>query len=287
MTIPPPPLDSIHDDVTRALAEDLGGGDLTAELVPESATASATVIAREAAVLCGRPWVEAVFARLDPSITLEWAAKEGSKVEPDQLILRLAGPARALLSGERAALNFLQTLSGTATAAARYVAELEGTGARLLDTRKTIPGLRLAQKYAVRAGGGKNHRVGLYDGILIKENHIIAAGSIRAAVTQAKALAAGRSEGIKVECEVESLEEAREALEAGADILLLDNFSLDALRRAVRMNEGRAKLEASGGVTLETIRAIGETGVDFISVGAITKDLRALDLSMRFTLSEQ
>ena len=275
---PPPPLDSIHDDVTRALAEDIGSGDVTAGLVPEGATATATVISREAAVLCGRPWVEAVFARLDSGITLAWEADEGSKVEADRVVLRLEGPARALLTGERTALNFLQSLSGTATAAARYVAELEGTGARLLDTRKTIPGLRLAQKYAVRTGGGTNHRVGLYDGVLIKENHIIAAGSISAAVTQAKALA-GK---LKVECEVESLDEAREALEAGADILLLDNFSLDALRRAVRLNEGRAKLEASGGVTLESIRAIGETGVDFISVGAITKDLRAVDLSMRF-----
>ena len=278
MTIPLPPLDSIRDDVAHALAEDIGGGDVTAGLVPEGATATATVVSREAAVLCGRPWVEAVFARLDPRITLDWEAEEGSRVEADQVVLRLAGPARALLTGERTALNFLQSLSGTATTAARYVAELEGTGARLLDTRKTIPGLRLAQKYAVRAGGGTNHRVGLYDGVLIKENHIIAAGSIRAAVTQAKALAGE----LKVECEVESLEEAREALEAGADILLLDNFSLDALRRAVRLNEGRAKLEASGGVTLEGIRAIGETGVDFISVGAITKDLRAVDLSMRF-----
>ena len=278
MPIPLPPLDSIHDDVTRALAEDIGSGDVTAGLVPEGATATATVISREAAVLCGRPWVEEVFAQLDSGITLAWEAEEGSKVEADQVVLRLEGPARALLTGERTALNFLQSLSGTATAAARYVAELEGTGARLLDTRKTIPGLRLAQKYAVRAGGGTNHRVGLYDGVLIKENHIIAAGSISAAVTQAKALA-GK---LKVECEVESLDEAREALEAGADILLLDNFSLDALRRAVRLNEGRAKLEASGGVTLKSIRAIGETGVDFISVGAITKDLRAVDLSMRF-----
>ena len=282
MTIPLPPQDAIRDDVTRALAEDLGAGDLTAQLVPESATATATVIARETAVLCGRPWVEEVFTGLDSSITLKWKAEEGARVEPDQVVLRLAGPARALLSGERTALNFLQTLSGTATAAARYVAELEGTRARLLDTRKTIPGLRLAQKYAVRTGGGKNHRVGLYDGILIKENHIIAAGSISAAVKQAKELVAEKPSTIGVECEVESLEEAREALEAGADILLLDNFSLDALRRAVRLNDGRAKLEASGGVTLETIRGIAETGVDFISVGAITKDLRALDLSMRF-----
>ncbi|GAB6043663.1 carboxylating nicotinate-nucleotide diphosphorylase [Endothiovibrio diazotrophicus] len=278
MPIPLPPRASIDDDVARALAEDLGSGDLTASLVPEGATATATVISREAAVLCGRPWVEAVFTRLDPTIQFHWDADEGARVAPDQVILRLEGPARALLSGERAALNFLQTLSGTATAAARYVTELEGTGCRLLDTRKTLPGLRLAQKYAVRAGGGNNHRTGLYDGILIKENHIIAAGSIAAAVKQAKALAGE----LKVECEVESLDEANEALEAGADILLLDNFSLDALRRAVRLNDGRAKLEASGGVTLESIRAIAETGVDFISVGAITKDLRAVDLSMRF-----
>ena len=278
---PAPPPD-LADQVARALDEDVGSGDLTAALVPAGRTGRATVITREPAVLCGRPWVDEVFRQLDASVRVEWVASEGASVAPDQLLCRLEGPARALLTGERTALNFLQTLSGTATVARRYAAVLDGLRCRVLDTRKTLPGLRRAQKYAVRVGGGANHRMGLYDGILVKENHIMAAGSIAAAVAAARAQGAT----VPVEVEVETVGELREALDAGADMALLDEFSLDDLRAAVAMNGGHPrgpiKLEASGNVTFETLRAIAETGVDFVSVGSLTKHVRAIDLSLRF-----
>ncbi len=275
--------DDIPDLVGRALAEDLGGGDATAALIPEHRAGHARVISRDSAVICGQPWFEAVFARLDAAVRIDWRVAEGARVTPDTLLCALEGPARALLSGERCALNLLQTLSGTATAAATHVAAVTGTRARVLDTRKTLPGLRLAQKYAVRCGGGTNHRMGLHDAILIKENHILAAGGIAAAVGAGLEQAGGR----RVEVEVESLAEAEEALRAGAGQLLLDNFALATLRDAVALRDRvapAATLEASGGVDLDTLRAIAETGVDFVSVGAITKHLRAVDLSMRLTL---
>jgi len=276
----PPP--DLVEQVARALAEDVGGGDLTAALVPAGRQGRATVITREAAVLCGRPWFDEVFHQVDPAVRVSWDAEEGTSVEPGQRLCRLDGPARSLLTGERTALNFLQTLSGTATATRRYVQLVAGLPCRILDTRKTLPGLRRAQKYAVRCAGGSNHRLGLYDGILVKENHIMAAGSIAAAVNAARA--AGAS--VPVEVEVETLDELRQALDAGADMALLDEFSLDDLRAAVAMNRshprGPMKLEASGNVTFETLRGIAETGVDFVSVGSLTKHVRAVDLSMRF-----
>lgn len=278
-TLPP----DLEDAVDRALAEDVGTGDLTARLVPESAACRARVITREAAVLCGTAWVDAVFRRLDPRLRVRWAAYDGATLDADQLLFEVEGPARPLLTGERTALNFLQTLSGTATAARRYAQALEGTGCTLLDTRKTIPGLRLAQKYAVRCGGGSNHRIGLYDGILIKENHIAAAGSIGAAVAAARAV----SSSVPVEVEVETLDELEAAFAADADMALLDEFTLVQLREAVRRNAARArplKLEASGGITLDNVREIAGTGVDFISIGAITKHVKAVDLSMRMEL---
>jgi len=268
--------------VARALEEDVGTGDLTAALVPADRDARATVITREPAVICGRPWFDEVFRQIDPRVAIEWQADEGDFVDAGALLCRIAGSARALLTGERAALNFLQTLSGTATTVRRWVEVVAGTRCRVLDTRKTLPGLRTAQKYAVRCGGGTNHRIGLYDGILIKENHILAAGSIAAAV------AAARRSGVAVpvEVEVETIDELRQALDARADMALLDEFSLDGLRKAVALNlghrNGPMKLEASGSVTLETLRPIAETGVDFVSIGALTKHLRAIDLSMRF-----
>ncbi|MDV3239590.1 MAG: carboxylating nicotinate-nucleotide diphosphorylase [Gammaproteobacteria bacterium] len=268
----------IQATVRRALAEDVGSGDVTAALIPEDARATARVVCREAAVLCGCAWFDAVFAELDERIQIKWNLRDGDRVQPDQVLCALTGPARALLTGERAALNLLQTLSGTATRAARYAAAVEGLPVRVLDTRKTLPGLRMEQKYAVRTGGCHNHRIGLYDGILIKENHIAAAGSIAAAVAAARAL----DTRLPVEVEVEDLDQLREGIEAGADILLLDNFTLDLLRAAVALNAGRARLEASGGVTLENIRSIAETGVDYVSTGALTKDVKAVDLSMRF-----
>jgi nicotinate-nucleotide pyrophosphorylase (carboxylating) len=279
MTAAPP---DVGEQVARALAEDVGSGDLTASLVPAERTGRATVITRESAVICGEPWFDAVFRQIDPAVCVDWEAAEGSAVVPGQLLCRLSGPARSLLTGERTALNFLQTLSGTATATRRYVDLLAGLPCRVLDTRKTIPGLRRAQKYAVRCGGGSNHRMGLYDGILVKENHIYAAGSIAAAVEAARASHAK----VPVEVEVETLDELRQALDAGADMALLDEFSLEDLRSAVAMNgahrRGPIKLEASGNVTFETLRPIAETGVDFISVGSLTKHVRAVDLSMRF-----
>jgi nicotinate-nucleotide pyrophosphorylase (carboxylating) len=274
--------EDLAEQVARALAEDVGSGDLTATLVPADRTGRATVITREAAVLCGRPWFEEVFRQLDASVRVSWDVEEGAEVSPAQRLCRLEGPARSLLTGERTALNFLQTLSGTATATQRYVALVAGLPCRILDTRKTLPGLRRAQKYAVRCAGGSNHRMGLYDGILVKENHIMAAGSIGAAVAAARDAGAR----VPVEVEVETLDELRQALDAGADMALLDEFSLDDLHTAVAMNRahprGPMKLEASGNVSFETLRAIAQTGVDFVSIGSLTKHLRAVDLSMRF-----
>ncbi|MGH8564075.1 MAG: carboxylating nicotinate-nucleotide diphosphorylase [Gammaproteobacteria bacterium] len=270
--------ETIDDVVRRALHEDVGGGDLTAALVPESLCSVAHVVSREPAVLCGKPWFDHVFQTLDPGVRIEWRARDGDEIEAGQALCRLSGSARALLSGERTALNFLQTLSGTATTTRRHARALEGTGTKLLDTRKTLPGLRAAQKYAVRCGGGHNHRLGLYDGILIKENHIRAAGSIGAAVATARSL----YRETPMEVEVETLAELEQAIAAGADIALLDNFSLGDLRESVAQNAGRLRLEASGGYDLATLREAALTGVDYISVGALTKHVRAIDLSLRF-----
>jgi nicotinate-nucleotide pyrophosphorylase (carboxylating) len=273
---------AIAAQVSAALAEDLGGGDLTAALLPPDSAAQAQLIVREEAVLCGSAWFEAAFRQLDPDVALDWSAQEGERLRAGQTLCELRGRARALLSAERTALNFLQTLSATASAAARYVAAVAGTGAVVLDTRKTLPGLRMAQKYAVRCGGASNHRMGLFDAILIKENHIRAAGSIEAALERALASA---GPGTLVEIEVEDLAELERALEAGATRVLLDNFALDDLSAAVRLNAGRARLEASGGVNLDTVRAIALTGVDFVSVGQLTKDVAATDYSLLFRLS--
>ena len=267
--------------VERALLEDIGSGDLTAALIPAGRPGRASVITRESAILCGVPYVNAVFAQLDAAVRVDWQVAEGDPVVADQVLFTVTGPARALLTGERTALNFLQLLSATATAAHGYAVLIEDTACRVLDTRKTIPGLRSAQKYAVRVGGGQNHRLGLFDAILIKENHIMAAGSIALAVAGARASAAG----VSVEVEVENLDELRQAIAAGADIAMLDEFPLEGMREAVAINRGcphPLKLEASGSVTKETIRAIALTGVDFVSVGSITKHVRAVDLSMRF-----
>ncbi|MES9990504.1 MAG: carboxylating nicotinate-nucleotide diphosphorylase [Candidatus Thiodiazotropha sp.] len=269
----------ISEQVSLALAEDLGSGDLTAALLDQRVTARAHIVCRESAVICGSAWVNEVFRQLDSAIDIEWLVNDGDQVSCGALVCRLRGNNRSLLSGERTALNYLQTLSATATLTRRYVDAVEGTGVTILDTRKTIPGLRLQQKYAVVCGGGKNHRIGLYDAILLKENHIKIAGSIASALQQAKQIA---PDGVEIETEVESLDELKEALAAGATRVLLDNFDLQMLRDAVQISAGRARLEASGGVNLETIRAIAETGVNDISVGALTKDLRAVDLSMLF-----
>jgi nicotinate-nucleotide pyrophosphorylase (carboxylating) len=271
----------IGRQVAAALAEDIGSGDLTAALIPADRLGRATVITREPAIICGIPYVEACFRQIDARVSFTWAVAEGEPVAANQLLFTVEGPARALLTGERSALNFLQLLSGTATAAHSYAALLAGTKCRLLDTRKTIPGLRSAQKYAVRVGGGQNHRMGLFDGILLKENHILAAGSIAQAVAQAK----GSAAKIPIEVEVETLAQLQQAIDARADIALLDNFLLPALREAVALNAAAPrplKLEASGGITSATIRAVAETGVDFISIGSITKHVHAVDLSMRF-----
>ena len=273
MTMPGP-----SPTVALALAEDVGGGDLTAALIPETAQAEATVISREKAVLCGAAWFDAVFRQIDPSVAIEWRAADGERIEPNQLLCALRGPARALLTGERTALNFLQALSGTATLARQFADTVAGTGATILDTRKTLPGLRLAQKYAVRCGGCQNHRIGLFDAVLIKENHILAAGSITAAIAAARRL----HPGVTVEVEVESHAELEEALAAGPDIVMLDNFDLGTMAEAVRVTAKRVKLEASGNVNFSTVRKIAETGVDYISIGGLTKDVRAIDLSMRF-----
>lgn len=267
----------IDASVRRALAEDIGTGDITAQLIPAERLAHATVITREAAVVSGTAWVDAVFRQLDPRVAVHWQVVDGDRVAPDQPLFHLEGPARALLSGERTALNFLQTLSGVATRCRHFADLVEGTAVRLLDTRKTLPGLRLAQKYAVTCGGCHNHRIGLYDAFLIKENHIAASGGIGAAVSAARRIAPGKL----VEVEVEDLEELDQALEAGADIVMLDELSLDDMRTAVSLTAGRAKLEASGGISETSLRRIAETGVDFISIGALTKHVQAVDLSMR------
>jgi nicotinate-nucleotide pyrophosphorylase (carboxylating) len=284
--LPPVPVPAdLPQQVAAALAEDIRGGDLTAALIPPERNGRATVITREAAILCGIPYVEAVFRQVDARVSFDWRVREGEEVSANQVLFHVDGPARALLTGERTALNFLQLLSGTATAAHRYAQLLAGTRCRLLDTRKTIPGLRTAQKYAVRVGGGQNHRMGLFDGILIKENHIAAAGAIEMAVAAAKRNAAKAP----VEVEVEDLTQLQGAIDAGADIAMLDNFSLEAMRAGVALNakaKRPLKIEASGGITAETIRAIAETGVDYISVGSITKHVQAVDLSMRFEWQE-
>jgi len=279
---PPRPVPSdLSEQVQRALAEDIGSGDATAALIPGGRKGHASVITREPAILCGVPYVNATFQQLDPSVQVEWLAAEGDSVARNEALFKLSGPARAMLTGERTALNFLQLLSATATAAHAYAVLIADTGCRVLDTRKTLPGLRTAQKYAVRVGGGQNHRIGLFDMILIKENHIMAAGSIDQAVASARASGAQ----VPVEVEVETLDELSQAIAAGADIAMLDEFTLDGMREAVAVNrasERPLKLEASGSVTLETIRSIALTGVDYISVGSITKHVRAVDLSMRF-----
>jgi nicotinate-nucleotide pyrophosphorylase (carboxylating) len=271
----------IARQVTAALSEDVGPGDVTAALVPPQQQVRAHIVAREPAVLCGTQWVTETFRQLDAAIRLEWQAADGARIAANQVLVKIAGTARPILTGERTALNFLQTLSATATAASRYVEAVAGTNCRILDTRKTLPGLRLAQKYATRCGGAQNHRIGLYDMVLIKENHIIAARSIGAAIESARRT----SPGVPVEVEVESLDEFDQALAGGADIILLDELSLDDMRVAVERNRQRgskAKLEASGSVTLATVRDIALTGVDYISIGAITKHVQAVDLSMRF-----
>jgi nicotinate-nucleotide pyrophosphorylase (carboxylating) len=274
----PPAPELVAGDVSRALAEDIGDGDCTAALIPQETQLATHVICRETAVLCGGPWFNETFRQLAPAVRVSWQAGEGDVIHRNQEVCRLAGPARAILSGERTALNFLQTLSATATQARRYVDAVAGTGAVILDTRKTLPGLRLAQKYAVRCGGARNHRCGLYDALLVKENHISAAGSISAAVREARRL----YPDLLLEVEVETLEQLEEAFLAGARRALLDNFSLKSLSAAVERYRGRIELEASGGIDLESIRAVAETGVDFISSGSITKSVQATDFSMRF-----
>lgn len=279
--MPPDPA-HVSSTVATALAEDVGAGDLTAQLIPADRAASATVITREDAVLCGTAWFDEVFRQVDARVRVTWSAKDGDRVHANQVLCRLEGPARALLTGERCALNFLQSLSATASVTRQYVDTVSHTRCRILDTRKTIPGLRMAQKYAVRCGGGTNHRIGLFDAILVKENHIAAAGSIAAAVSAARRL----NDKVLLEVEVENLAELQQALDAQVDRILLDNFSLDDMRTAVRITRGHRnsgiELEASGNMSLETLRAVAETGVDFISVGGLTKHVRAVDLSMRF-----
>ena len=269
-------------NVSAALQEDLGSGDKTAELVPQSTAASAIIICREPMTLVGQPWVDEIYRQIDPEIEIQWLANDGDHLPADAEICVLSGAARSLLIGERTALNFLQTLSATATITSRYVSAIDGSKSKILDTRKTIPGLRLAQKYAVRCGGGNNHRLGLFDAILIKENHITSAGGVEAAILRAKE----QHSNLPIEIEVESVSELQDALRAGADRLLLDNFDIEDLQRAVDINhqEGDppAELEASGGLSLDDIDKVAETGVDYISVGALTKDVKAIDLSMRF-----
>ena len=284
MTLAAPELDLLArtaaDDAARALREDVGAGDLTAALVPAGGRAGARILARESAVICGRPWVEATLQQVDAAIEARWLVGEGTRCEANQVVLELQGPARSLLTAERTALNFLQLLSAVATKTAVFVEAVRGTRARIVDTRKTLPGLRMAQKYAVRVGGGTNHRIGLFDAVLIKENHIAAAGGVAAALEAARRNAA---QAAFVEIEVERLDQLQEALAAGAKMVLLDNMDIPTLREAVRINAGRAILEISGGVTLDGVRALAETGVDRISIGALTKDVKATDFSMRFT----
>ncbi|NIM26770.1 MAG: carboxylating nicotinate-nucleotide diphosphorylase [Gammaproteobacteria bacterium] len=279
----PPRADEVTAVVRRALEEDVGSGDVTARLVAPDAAISAAVICREAAVLCGAAWFEEVFRQLDPHIAVRWRAADGDALEAGDVICHVTGPAAAVLTGERSALNFLQLLSGTATTARRYARAVEGSGTRVIDTRKTLPGLRSAQKYAVRCGGCHNHRQGLYDAVLIKDNHIAHAGSI------AKVVAAARRDnpGLTVEVEVESLAQLDEALQAGADIVMLDNFDRDDIREAVARARGRARLEISGNVEIDDLPSLAETGVDYISVGAMTKHVRAIDFSMDFESDER
>lgn len=278
LTLDPALHDALHLQVTTALDEDIGSGDLTALLIPADARARAYVLCREKAILCGQAWFEACFRQLDPAVAIRWYTQDGSCIGESQMLCEIQGNARALLSAERPALNFLQTLSATATLTRRYVDAIAGTGAVVMDTRKTLPGLRLAQKYAVLTGGGANQRIGLYDGILIKENHIAAAGGIAQALTAAMRVAGD----VPVQIEVENQDELQQALAAGAKLILLDNFSLNQLREAVHLTAGRAVLEASGNITLETIRSVAETGVQRISIGSLTKHIQAVDLSMRF-----
>lgn len=266
-------------EIERYLAEDIGDGDLTAKIVPETIQASATVITREGMVVCGTAWFDAVFERLSPQLAIEWLCSDGDWVAADTVLCRLSGPARTLLTGERTALNLLQTLSATASVAREYANAVAGTGCKVLDTRKTLPGLRLAQKYAVQCGGCFNHRIGLFDAILIKENHILAAGSIAEAVRAARSQA-----NVPVEVEVENLDEFEQALAARPDRVMLDNFSMADLAAAVSRNQGQVELEASGNITLQNIRSVAETGVDFISIGALTKNIKAIDLSMRIDM---
>lgn len=276
LSLPP----NLAQQVTIALVEDIGSGDVTAALVPADQRVTGKVISREPAILCGRPWATEVFRQLDPSVQLTWTADDGDRVAANQTLFEITGLARPVLTGERASLNFLQLLSGTATATRRYVEAIAGTASVILDTRKTLPGLRTAQKYAVLCGGAQNLRIGLFDQVLIKENHIAAAGSLTEAIRAARRAAGSK----KVEVEVETLQEFSEALQAAPDIIMLDEFSLSDMRAAVELNSAsdhRVKIEASGRVTLETVRAIAETGVDYISIGSITKHVRAVDLSMR------
>ena len=271
-------LQGLEATVKIAIEEDVGGGDVTASLIPEKNRAVATVICRETAVICGRPWFDEVFRQIDPDIEIQWHVEEGSQQPAGTLLRTLSGCARHLLTAERPALNFLQTLSGTATTTQQYAKVLAGTQTHILDTRKTLPGLRLAQKYAVRCGGGMNHRIGLFDQVLIKENHIMSAGSIAAAVSKAREL----HPSLKVEVETENLDEVEQALGAGADIIMLDNFSHEDMREAVRITDGKAKLEVSGNITIELLEALADVGADYISSGALTKNLQSIDLSMRF-----
>lgn len=269
--------DAIHQNIHAALREDIGALDITAQLIPQTQHAHARIITREPMILAGRPWVDALFAALDPTVEVIWLKAEGESLQANDAFLELKGAARSLLTGERAALNFIQTLSAVATRVAQYVALVDGLSTKILDTRKTLPGLRIAQKYAVTVGGGQNHRIGLYDAFLIKENHIMAAGGIAQAVARAHEIAPNKP----VEVEVENFDELEQALAAGADIVMLDNFSHDDMRRAVQHVNGRCKLEASGNITDATLRAVAETGVDYISMGTLTKDIKAIDLSMR------
>jgi nicotinate-nucleotide pyrophosphorylase (carboxylating) len=272
------PAQLITSQVKLALQEDVGQQDLTADLIPVNSQATATLITRESATLCGKDWFNEVFLQLDPSIIIDWNFTDGDRLSANSVICTLNGSARTLLTGERTAMNYIQTLSATATLVQQYTDQVQDLSVHILDTRKTIPGFRLAQKYAVRCGGGYNHRIGLFDGILIKENHIYATGSIDAAINKAQQL----HPNIAIEVEVENFDEFEQALSANADIILLDNFDIPALKQAVKINQGQAKLEASGGITIGSVRAIAETGIDRISIGALTKDIRAIDLSMRF-----
>ncbi|MBY0578428.1 MAG: carboxylating nicotinate-nucleotide diphosphorylase [Burkholderiales bacterium] len=273
-------LEAVEQDVCRAFDEDIGGGDVTASLIPADALAHATVVSREEAILCGSPWFESSFRKLDPAVEILWHAGEGHEIHPDQTLCTVRGNARALLTAERSALNFLQLLSGIATKTRRFVKAVEGARAAVMDTRKTLPGLRFAQKYAVRVGGGRNQRMGLYDAILIKENHIMACGGVKSALK-----AASEVPGVPVQIEVENMGELDEALNAGAKLILLDNFDVEGLSRAVKYTAGRALLEASGGITLENVSEIAQTGVDRISIGSLTKDIEAIDLSMRLQVT--